>query len=226
MVKFLAAASALFSLDDQTLTRRSLPQGPCVDCLLPTSKACPNKSVPDVRFCSAKCWFCLPERDDSPGSAEVSEEEEEVHVRSLVRRGASAEHRLQVHLPADLHRTPHRHTNPPARRHPPRLTPPRSLRRSPGAAGGFSGSTASRVPGRRGSPASVTEPVWTGPTAPGSVSAAEVSMGRPARPARAGSTESTVTKVSVCLSVSQDAAGPKHLPFSSCLRLRLQERAL
>lgn len=77
----------------------------------------------------------------------------------------------------------------------------------------FSGSTASRVPGRRVSPASVTDFVWTGPTGLESVSVTKVSMGRPVKPARRGNTESTVTRVdtSHTVTLTQHVSFP---PFS------------
>ena len=60
---------------------------------------------------------------------------------------------------------------------------------------GSLGSTVSRVPVRRGSPATVTGCVWTGSTVLESVSVTQASMGRPAKPARAANMEFTAIKV-------------------------------
>lgn len=61
---------------------------------------------------------------------------------------------------------------------------------------GFLGSTVSRVPGPKVSPASVTGCVWTGPTEPEHVSVTKVLRGRPVRRVSAGCMESTVIRVS------------------------------
>lgn len=71
-----------------------------------------------------------------------------------------------------------------------------SVSRCEGAVEGFLGSTVSRVPGPKVSPASVTGCVWTGPTEPECVSVTKVLRGRPVRRVREGSTESTVIRVS------------------------------
>lgn len=64
---------------------------------------------------------------------------------------------------------------------------------------GFSGSTASRVPGRRVSPATVTGRVWTGRRGPESVSVTKGTTGPPVKPARAGNLESIVIRVEISL---------------------------
>lgn len=64
-----------------------------------------------------------------------------------------------------------------------------------GAVKGSLGSTASLVLVQRDRPASVTDCVWMGSTAPESVSVTKALRGRPVKAARAESTEFTVIKV-------------------------------
>lgn len=70
-----------------------------------------------------------------------------------------------------------------------------SVCRCPGVVGGFSGSTVSRVPVPKVSPALVTECVWMGRTGPECVSVTKVSTGPAVRRARTANMESTVTRV-------------------------------
>lgn len=62
---------------------------------------------------------------------------------------------------------------------------------------GSLGSTVSRVPGRRVSPALVTDSVWTGQMGLESASVIKVSLGPPVKAVRVGNMESTVIRVDI-----------------------------
>lgn len=103
--------------------RRSVsPQGSCVDCVFPQSKICPNDTVPDVSVllfskhnnenlsrtgCQSCKWYWNPAGRWRFSAlvlfpAEISEEEK-MYVNTHIWRRATADHRLQSHLPPAEH---------------------------------------------------------------------------------------------------------------------------